>query len=68
MFVEDARVKHNSYYGLGKKNFCKSCNDDGMKLNSATLKYRVTPSSICILLKLCICTVGIAVNVRDLRV
>jgi len=41
MLLEDARVKCNSYYGFGNKNFCICCNDDGMQLNSATLKYLV---------------------------
>jgi hypothetical protein len=39
MFLEDAHVKCSSYYGLGNKNLYKSCSDDGMQLNSATLKY-----------------------------
>jgi len=41
MFLEDARVKCNPYYGFGNKNFRISCNDDGMQLNFATLKYLV---------------------------
>ena len=41
MFLEDACVKCNSNYKLGNKNLCKSCSDDGMQLNSATLKYLV---------------------------